>query len=96
MADNNEFPKKYMSKIEDLEGFVDGINGMDTDDIKKAILVCEGRIYEVDQAKQNDEELEKARLHSRELAAPYRETAGIEKAKMQYMIFSLEQRGISL
>ena len=55
MADNNEFPSKYMKKIADLPDFVDGINSMDTEQIKKKILECEGHLYEVDQAKQNDE-----------------------------------------
>lgn len=96
MADNNEFPSKHMKKIVDIPDFIDSINSMDTDDIKKKVLETEGHIYEIDQSKQNDEALAKAREHSKELNAPYLESLGIERAKLQYLLFSLEQRGISL
>lgn len=90
------FPEKYMKKIADIPDFVDGISAMETDDIKKKILEAEGNIYETDNAKEADEELAQTREKAKELAKPYREAKGIETAKIQYCIFILESRGVSL
>jgi len=85
-----------MKKIADLPDFVDGVNSMETDDIKKKILESEGHIYETDNAKEADEELMQTREKARELAKPYRETKGIETAKIQYCLYILESRGVNL
>jgi hypothetical protein len=95
MADN-KFPDKYMKKINDIPDFIDGINAMDTDEIKKKILQCEGNIYEIDNSKMSDSELSSAREKSKKLAKPYRESKGIETAKLQYCLYILETRGINL
>ncbi len=50
-----------MKKIADIPDFVDGINSMDTDEIKKKILESEGHLYEVDNAKEADTELTQIR-----------------------------------
>ena len=92
----DEFPKKFMKKIADIPDFVDGINSMDTDEIKKKILECEGNLYDVDNAKTADVELTQTREKAKELAKPYRETKGIETAKLQYCLYILESRGVSL
>lgn len=85
-----------MDKIAEIPDFVDGINSMETDDIKKKILECEGHLYEVDNAKMADIELTQAREKARELAKPYRETKGVETAKLQYCLYILESRGVNL
>lgn len=93
---SDQFPDKYMKKISDLPDFVDGVNAMETDDIKKKILECEGHIYETDNAKEEDVELTQTREKARELAKPYRETKNIEVAKIQYCLYILESRGVNL
>lgn len=93
---DNKFPEKYMKKIADIPDFVDGINSMDTDEIKRKILEAEGNIYDIDKAKEADKELVSAREKVKEFSKPYRESKGIETAKLQYCLFVLESRGISL
>lgn len=94
MAD--QFPSKYMKKITDIPDFVEGINSMETEDIKKKILECEGHLYEIDNSKEADRELMETKEKAKELAKPYRESKGIETAKLQYCLYILESRGINL
>jgi hypothetical protein len=94
---NRIFPKKYSKKITEADAeFLDNVMGLDTDDIKKKILECEGHIYEIENAKDADEELVKTREKMKEMTAPYRETKTLETAKLKYMLFILEERGIEL
>jgi len=94
MADN--FPEKYMKKITDVPDFVDGINSMDTEEIKKKILECEGNLYEVDNSKDADKELSDAKEKVKQFSKPYRETKGVETAKLKYCLYILESRGVNL
>lgn len=94
MAD--QFPEKYMKKIVDIPDFVDGISSMETDDIKKKILECEGHLYEIDNAKEADKELNDAKEKVKEFSKPYRDSKGIETAKLKYCIYILESRGVAL
>jgi hypothetical protein len=90
------FPTKYMKKIQDLPDFVEGINGMDTEEVKRKILESESHIYEVEAAKEKDGELATAKEKAKECSAPYKESKGIETAKIQYCLYVLESRGVSL
>jgi hypothetical protein len=94
MAD--QFPEKYMKKIADIPDFVDGVASMDTEDIKKKILETEGHLYEINNSKEADKELAEAKEKVKEFSKPYRESKGIETAKLQYCIYILESRGINL
>jgi Asp-tRNA(Asn)/Glu-tRNA(Gln) amidotransferase C subunit len=93
---DSKFPVKYMKKIADIPGFVEGIDSMDTDEIKRKILETEGHIYDVDRSKEADEELSKLKEKVSEILKPYRETKAIETAKLKYCIYVLESRGIAL
>lgn len=93
---SDKFPEKFYKKIKDIPDFLDGINSMDTDEIKKKILECEGNIYDTDNAKMADVELTQTKEKAKELAKPYRETKGIETAKLQYCLYILESRGVNL
>lgn len=94
MSDN--FPAKYMKKIVDVPDFVDGVNSMDTEAIKRKILECEGGLYEIDKAKEADKELASAKEKVKEFGAPYRDSKNIETAKLKYCLYVLESRGVSL
>jgi hypothetical protein len=93
---DNIFPDKFMKKIVDIPDFVDGVSAAETDDIKKKILHIEGGLYEIDNAKEADQELTDAREKVKDLAKPYRESKGIETAKLKYCLYILESRGINL
>lgn len=93
---SDQFPSKFMKKIKDIPDFLDGINAMDTEEIKKKILETEGHLYETDNAKEADTELISAKEKVKEFSAPYRDTKSIETAKLRYCIYILESRGVSL
>jgi len=88
------FPQKYSKKI--TPEFTDGINAMQEEEIKQRILTCEQHLYDVDDAMDKDEELMKAKEHAKECAARYKETKGVETAKIKYCLYILETRGVSL
>ena len=90
---NSVFPEKYRKKIPEL---IEVISSMNTEEIKKKILESEAHLYEIENAKEADDELAKAKEHAKELSASYRESKGIETAKIQYCLYVLEDRGINL
>jgi hypothetical protein len=94
MSDDKEFPAKLLKKLS--PEFVDAINGMSDDEIKARILTCEGNLYEIAAAKQNDEKLNAAKEIVKDLSKPYAESKASENAKIQFAIFTLESRGINL
>lgn len=96
MPDQKQFPEKYMKKIADLPDFVGGIDSMDTEEIKRKVLECEAHICEIDDAKEQDGELNDAREKVKEFGKPYREGKALETAKIKYCMFVLESRGVAL
>ena len=88
------FPKRYMTKLNDLaEGFTDAVDQSDLEDIKKRILAAENNIHTVEQDKETNEKLLKAKEELKEMTAPYRETKSVEMAKIKYCFYVLENRG---
>lgn len=87
------FPDKFLDKID--EEFVNGVQSMDTDDIKKKILEAEQNIYDIDIAKESDLELESIREQAKKISAPYREGKTKEACKIKYCLYILESRGLS-
>jgi hypothetical protein len=96
--ENNEkvFPKKYMNKIKEMPEFKEAVEGAQTDEIKKKILESERHLFETENALMADEELQKAKERAKELASSYRETKGLETAKLKYCLYILESRGIAI
>jgi hypothetical protein len=90
---NQTFPKKYSKLIPDL---IEPMSSAGTDELKQKILEAEGNIYEIENAKMADEALLKAKEHSKELAASYKESRAIEIAKIQLALYILEDRGVNL
>ena len=93
MADN-DFPQRYLKKLD--QTFVDAVASMDENEAKQRILTCEGHLSEIENAQHNDEKLQQAKELAKELATPYRENKAIEMAKIRYLVYTLEERGISL
>lgn len=78
------------------EGFTSIADSAQDDDLKKMICQCEANIYTIDQAKEADEGLAKAREEVKNISAPYRDAKAVQKAKIIYMLYSLEERGRDL
>lgn len=88
------FPEKYSKKIS--EEFMDGINAMDTEEVKKKILEAESNVYEIENAKEGDKELFSAKEKVKEFSKPYSERKTEETAKIKYCLYILENRGVNL
>lgn len=94
MSSELGFPKKYSKNLPD--NYVDTVEGMNVDEIKEKIVVCETNIYECSQAKDNDDELKKQKEVCKEMAASYKETKTIENSKLQFLLWTLEERGVDV
>jgi DNA-directed RNA polymerase alpha subunit len=92
--DAQQFPDKDLKKLPDA--FVDSVAAMKEDELKKIVYECEGNIYTIEQSKAQDEKLQSARESVKEWAAPYREASSIQKAKIKYIMWLLEGRGVDL
>jgi hypothetical protein len=90
----SEFPAKYEKKLPD--GFTDTVASMSVDEIKKKILESEGHIYEVENAKDDDNDLVKAKEEVKQISEPYKEAKSTETAKIKYCLYILESRGASV
>jgi len=91
---DTDFPNKYLRRLS--PEFIDAINGMSDQEVKNRILTCEGNLYEIAAAKENDEKLNGAKEIVKDLSKPYAESKASENAKIQFCIFTLESRGINL
>jgi len=87
-----EFPKRWLSKLPD--GFTDTVNTMDTEDIKKMMVECERSAGEVEKEMDNDIKLGAAKELVKDLGGAYRDTLKTYKAKIKYLVFTMDQRGV--
>lgn len=94
MSEEKVFPKRYKNNLP--TGFEEGVESMDTDEIKKKIYECQAHCYEIDKAKDNDEKLQQAKELVKELSAPYSDAQKVETAKVKYCFFVLEGRGVDI
>lgn len=95
MADR-EFPNKFYKKLKEVPDFLDNINSMDSEEIKKKILECESTIFEIEKSVDADIELTQTKQKAKELSKPYKENKGVETAKLKYCLHILESRGVNL
>lgn len=91
---DSEFPKKWLSKLPD--GFVDETAALKNEELEKIVFDCESNLYVIEKSKEVDEELLAAKENVKELSAPYREGKSAQTAKIQYALWLLEDRGVSL
>lgn len=91
-----EFPKKWWTVIKDLPEFKDTADAASVDDLKKIIVTCEGNIYTIDQEKDADTKLTGAKELVKEYSEPYRDALKVQTAKIKYVLFLLEGKGVDL
>lgn len=90
----NAFPKKWADKLP--TGFADTASSMSDEELKKVIVDCEGNIYTIEKEKQSDVKLKAAKEVAKDAAAPYRDAANAQMAKIKYALYLLENRGVDL
>lgn len=94
---DKKFPKKFSKKLDTFaNGYMETVDGSNTEELKKFILSSERNIYEIDFEKDNNAKLLKMKEDLKDEMAPFAEAKGTETAKIQYCLFTLEQRGVKL
>ncbi len=88
-----QFPDKWLKKI---SHWVDSAQAMTDEELKKAIVECEGNIYTVDKDKDDDVKLRAAKDIVKEHSEPYRDAKNVQTAKIKYALYLLEGRGVNL
>ena len=97
MADTNKdstFPKKILDKLP--KDFIDETASMSDDELKKVVFDSEGNLYVIEKAKEADVDLTAAKERVKELSATYREGKSAQVAKIRYVLWLLEGRGVDL
>ncbi len=91
------FPEKYRKKLQTLaEGFMDTIDQLDTEEIKKRILTAEGNIYEIEYEKDNNEKFLKIKEEMQLISKPFAEAKTVETAKIKYCVYILTEKGVRI
>ena len=94
---DKEFPKKYSKKLEQFaQGYMETVDGAETEEIKKFILSSENNIYDIEHEKDNNANLLKMKEDLKEATAPYTEARTTEMAKIKYCLWTCSERGIKL
>ena len=91
---DNTFPNKHLKRLD--QPFIDAVEQMNTDEIKARIITTEGHLFDINGAKEADTKLAEAKELVKDLAAPYRESKAEETAKLQFCIYTLQQRCVAL
>lgn len=86
-----QFPKKYYKKLS--PEFTDAAESLSKEEIERKILEAEENIYQIDDAVDADEELNKAKEALKEMTSSYRESKAGETAKIKFLLFVIENRG---
>lgn len=88
------FPERLIKKLPD--GFIDNVLAMDTDDIKKKIILHEGNIFNIENDLETNEKIVSAKEELKEMISPYRETKASEMAAIKFCIFTMQERGMEI
>ena len=83
--------KKKLEKT--VPEFLDSVEGMGVEELKKQVMTCEKHIYEVDVGMENEEKLDAAKDIVKEFSAPYRETKTLQQNKIKYIMHLLQEKG---
>src|SRR5271155_1536564 len=96
MSDNVEtvFPDRILKKLPD--GWPETVSAMKEDELKRVVFECEGNLYSIEKDKEADVALNAAKEQVKNNSLPYREAKACQNAKIRYVMWLLEGRGISL
>ena len=83
--------KKLISKLP--KGFVDEVASMSSEAMEDAIVASEANIRRVEAEREGDEKLRGARELAKDLSAPYADAVKAQRAKIEYLLWQLEERG---
>jgi len=93
--DKRGFPEKYYKLIKDSP-FMEEAESCSQEELKAKIVEAEEKMYNIEKAKETDENLIAAKNNLKEYSKAYREASAYEKAKVQFCLYVMESRGYSL
>jgi hypothetical protein len=91
MSDDNVFPKKWEKYLP--TGFEDTVNTMDDTEMESNIITCEKTISATEKEMDNDPKLNGAKDLVKDFSMAYKDVINTQKAKIKYIIYTMEQRG---
>lgn len=94
---DKQFPQKHSKKLEEFaQGYMETVDGSDTEELKRFILSAERNIYEIEYEKDNNNKIAKMKEDLKEATAPFSEAKTTETAKIKYCLYTLENRGVKI
>jgi hypothetical protein len=90
--DEPVFPKKYDKKLP--ENYKENMETKNTDELKQEILKASGVIVDLELDMENDAKLTALKEDLKALSGGYKDELATEKAKVNYCLFVMRQRGI--
>lgn len=97
-SDTNElkdaFPDKWSKKLP--TGFKDEAASLSEVDLKKIIVECEGNLYTIEKEKAANVTLIAAKEVVKDIGGSFRDASACQSAKIKYVLFLLEGRGVDL
>jgi hypothetical protein len=91
MAKNKKSLKQTVQQL--YPDFASEVDSLPVDALEKRLTSYAKRAEEIEDAKEQDEELEKTRELLSELAAPYRDGKKEVRSKSRYLITLIRERG---
>lgn len=74
-------------------GYVDEANSLSDTQLKAQIIQCEANVRDIKAAQDADVKLQGAKELVKDLSGPYKEAVGAQRAKIDYILHLLEERG---
>ena len=96
MSTENQFPEKWAKVLKQVPEFKDIADAASADDLKKMVVTCEGNLYTIEKEMSEDVKLNSAKELVKEVAAPYNDAKKVQTAKIKYVMFLLEGKGVEL
>lgn len=90
----NSFPEKWAKKLP--TGFQDEASTLNEEGLKKIVVESEKNLYTIDKEKAADSKLTAAKELVKDLSSAYRDATGAQNAKIKYVMYLLEGRGVDL
>lgn len=95
-ATSTTFPKKYQKIIDSLPEFKDKAEAADQEELNEIIVKCEGNIFNVEKAKEEDVKLNATKDLLKDLSSGYKDAIKEQTARIKYCLFLLEGKGKEL
>jgi len=91
MSDVKKFPKRLEKYLP--TGFEDSVNTMDDDELDATVVRCNKTIHSTEKEMEDDSKLNGAKDLVKDYSQAYKDVINTQKAKIKYIMCTLDQRG---